>query len=355
LSKDPYAHTKNTHALFKKGRSLPVDACAEFADRNALPPTGFAGKVDGWVGQKNLCSDLENCQTLLILVQLAFFMSCFYLAKGAHKPCFLAEFVIIKILNLNITVMKNNFRIVIPSNVDEFFILLDTVLLKHNQDGANSELNIINMADVTTKLAVARNAHNLAVQLSKDAETATQTRNKALGIAPDQKTFLPGTVLYYITSVRDYLVGHLRAEEPKLGQWGFEVNMNKNGHYRIPIPYRKPLALISLAESIIAKHQTDGAESPLNSFDMAHFIQLFNTAATAQTDCQKLRSNREIAYKERNNAMGWGKKQSSNITGTLKFYIRAIRDVLLGKFRGIEQLLGEWGFEVITSPVKKKE
>jgi hypothetical protein len=26
-----------------------------------------------------------------------------------------------------------------------------------------------------------------------------------------------------------------------------------------------------------------------------------------------------------------------------------------GKFRGIEQLLGEWGFEVNTSPVKKKE
>lgn len=251
--------------------------------------------------------------------------------------------------------MKNNFRIVIPSQVDEFFILFDNVLLKHEQDGINSELNIINMADATAKLAVARNAHNLAEQLSRDAETATQKRNKALGIAPEQKSYLPGTVLYYITSIRDYLLGHLRAEEPKLGKWGFEVNMNKNGHYRIPIPYRKPLALISLAGTIIAKHQADGAASPLHSFDMANFIQLYNTALTAQANCQTLRSNREIAFKERNNAMGWGKKQSSSISGTLKFYIRAIRDVLLGKFRGIEQLLGGWGFEVNTSPVKKSE
>jgi len=245
--------------------------------------------------------------------------------------------------------MKKTFRIVIPTKVDEFFTLFDNVLTKHQNDGAGSVLQILNMADAESKFTIARNAHDEAEQMSKNVEKAIQKRNVALGLNYDQQSYLQGSILFFIISIRDILLGHLLGEEPKMGQWGYEVSMNKKGKYKTYIPYRKPLVLISLAQKIIDKHLNDGASSPLSTLNMVLFAQLLNTAKQEQKNAEDFKNNRDIAYKIRNNAMGWGKNQNSSMVGTLKFYIRAIRNTLLGKYRGFEQTLGDWGFEVNSS------
>jgi len=57
------------------------------------------------------------------------------------------------------------------------------------------------------------------VKFYRDAETATQNRDLALGTNDPVK----GTVLNYVRSVRDILSGIYKGNEQKLGDWGFDV------------------------------------------------------------------------------------------------------------------------------------
>ena len=52
----------------------------------------------------------------------------------------------------------------------------------------------------------------------------TEKRNKTLGIARDQASTTEGTLLFYLSSIRDVLLGKYKGKEQSLGEWGFEVN-----------------------------------------------------------------------------------------------------------------------------------
>jgi hypothetical protein len=76
------------------------------------------------------------------------------------------------------------------------------------------------IADFQPQVNAADTNNDLAGNLYKQAEKATETRDKAFG--PNATT--PGYVRFFVTSARDVLAGLNKGSEHKLGDWGFEVD-----------------------------------------------------------------------------------------------------------------------------------
>ncbi len=94
-------------------------------------------------------------------------------------------------------------RIIIPKNKGAAISLAQNILKKHQTDGPASPLTALNIADMTDKTTSADTQNQLSDKLYRDAETATQNCDLALGA--DYTT--PGTVNYYLAAVRDLLLG----------------------------------------------------------------------------------------------------------------------------------------------------
>lgn len=243
--------------------------------------------------------------------------------------------------------MGNKIRVDIPTDVDLLLDLGDNILKKHQNDGVASVLNIINMAEYESLLADAKQKHKDGGDFGRLKENAFEQRNFALGLLYFQNTFTENTVLYFVLAVRDLLKGAFRDELRQIGKWGFEVVENARGSYRIVIPYRNAEKLMRLAQNILKKHDTDAASSLLVSLDMAQMQVLLDKAVASQADAKRFPAKMTTANKVRNNLIGLGRKKDNFRKGTLLFYIYSVRDILLGKFRGREKILGDWGFNII--------
>ncbi len=113
-------------------------------------------------------------------------------------------------------------RINIPTNPDDLIALAKGIVTKHKADAAGSPLSALNMAELETLVTAADTQNQNAAKLYRDAETATQNRNNALGTDNPVK----GTVMNYVRSVRDILGGIYKGNEQKLGDWSFDVNQS---------------------------------------------------------------------------------------------------------------------------------
>jgi hypothetical protein len=118
---------------------------------------------------------------------------------------------------------------------------------------------------------------------------------------------------------------------------------------RINIP-KNPEQFLALCKALTEKHASDGASSPLNGLDMADLA-----AKTAEADTQNKLSARlyreaEKATQDRDLLIG----TDNAVKGTLMMYARSVRDVLGGLYKGNEQKLGEWGFEVANKVASGK-
>ena len=88
------------------------------------------------------------------------------------------------------------------------------------------------MADFSAKTTTADTQNQVSAKLYRDAETATQNRDIALGA--DRST--QGTVNYYVAAARDMLLGIYKGNEQKLGDWGFTVEQSSQGSGSKPAP-----------------------------------------------------------------------------------------------------------------------
>ena len=111
-------------------------------------------------------------------------------------------------------------RIPIPENPDSFIALAKAIFAKHTALGAASPLNgIEGIAGFEALVTAADTNNQQADQLYKQAETAIEARDKAIG--PNVTT--PGCLQFFVTSSRDVLAGQNKGAEHKLGDWGFAV------------------------------------------------------------------------------------------------------------------------------------
>lgn len=109
-------------------------------------------------------------------------------------------------------------RVNVPKNPDQLIQLAQSILTKHAADGAASALAGLDMADLNAKTATADTQNKATAKLYRDAETATQNRDLALGT----DGVIKGTVGYYVRSARDVLLGIHKGNEQKLGDWALK-------------------------------------------------------------------------------------------------------------------------------------
>lgn len=138
-------------------------------------------------------------------------------------------FAILETLTKNCKEMaKKTARVVIPRNPEELIELGEGIVLKHNEDPANSPIAGLDMAEFEQLVLVSKKKNAEAKKLRKDAETATEDRDTLLGHRKDQNSNTLGTVLNYVSRSRDILLGNFRGKEQHLGDYGFVVNKSSS-------------------------------------------------------------------------------------------------------------------------------
>lgn len=115
---------------------------------------------------------------------------------------------------------------------------------------------------------------------------------------------------------------------------------------RITVP-PSPDKLIELAEAILLKHTDAGVNSPLKSLKISDFQARTAEAKTNNKLSKELYRKAERATEDRDVALGHDGTLQAN---TVRFFVTSARDLLSGIYKGNEQALGDWGFEVDTSP-----
>jgi hypothetical protein len=113
---------------------------------------------------------------------------------------------------------------------------------------------------------------------------------------------------------------------------------------------RSPDQLEKLAKTVLAKHTTDGANSPLNVVNMSGMQTCYDKASDQNEKAQQLYREATKATEVRDLALGIHDGQNRSTPDTLTTYLAQVRDVLLGIYRGNERALGDWGFEVVANP-----
>ena len=122
-------------------------------------------------------------------------------------------------------------RVNIPSNVEKLILLSQAILAKHVALGAASPLSGLKITDWTANTATADTQNKRAVQLRRDAETATQNRDNAISDNTD-----PLGVEFNVKSARDILMALYKGSEQKLGDWGFDVDTSARPSGPPPTP-----------------------------------------------------------------------------------------------------------------------
>jgi len=128
--------------------------------------------------------------------------------------------------------------------------------------------------------------------------------------------------------------------------------MAKN-NIRIKVP-RNIEKLEKLMDDILVKHVADGAASPLNNVIGANILTDFAVIKADIARLIQMRKDAETLTEKVQLAMGLRRGQKLNERNSIRFIVTSVRDILMGNYLGQEQSLGDWGFEVNSSPRKPK-
>lgn len=239
---------------------------------------------------------------------------------------------------------KTIFRVFIPINPQEMIELGEAIDAKHTADALNSPLIFMDMDGFKDQVIAAKAQDVIASEKSNLKDIAFENRDVALGINAN----VSGTVDYYVKAARDILVGFYKNHEDALTTWGFDVTKSK-GIFKINIP-TSPDKVIKLAVAILAKDTLLGVNSPIKGLNIVDFTAKTNTASSENILANEYKGAKEIATTERDTILGILPTQSLSTPNTVRFYIVAIRDVLLGLYKNTEQNLEAWGYSVSLGP-----
>lgn len=251
---------------------------------------------------------------------------------------------------------KRNVRVELFLNEpDPTIKLCDGILEKHTSLGAGSPLTgFFDMLDFAAKITSAKGLRKLA---KKDESTSQSKFNECrvkCGIAEGQNKQTTGTLYYMVLSIRDFLLLKFRATPESLSLWGFNVvvtQTNGKRNVRVDIPDSTPELLLELCDAIEEKHTADAGTSVLNDSEVAMpaFITLVGEANSLLAESASLRSTKQSQYDQALAIIGYSEGQTSETPGTLYNYNTGIRDRLLNKHPGVEEILSEYGFNVVIS------
>ncbi|MEA3186947.1 MAG: hypothetical protein QOD99_777 [Chthoniobacter sp.] len=96
---------------------------------------------------------------------------------------------------------------------------------------------------------------------------------------------------------------------------------------------------LTLAEKMFAKHQADGASSPISGLGWAQVGPTIDPTQTLRSEAADFKKKSE----QKN-------EQAGNALPPIDDIIRRARDILLGLYRDNPRKLEDWGFSVDDSP-----
>ena len=121
-------------------------------------------------------------------------------------------------------------------------------------------------------------------------------------------------------------------------------------YVRVDITKDRPDDSVELCEKIVVKHTDEGAASTLPGvLDMTQFGLRALNVKTLRADADK---NRNLAQSKYNTLLftcGIAKGQRKQTKNTLYWFVLNTRDILLVKYRGVEEELQNWGFSVVIT------
>lgn len=245
---------------------------------------------------------------------------------------------------------RRNFSVVVPDNPEKLLTLAELILQKYYQDNINGLLPSAWMDQLQQLVTIASTENDRSKELERRREKLIEERDLILGSNDKKSTYLNSTMKYFLVAARDVLLAHFRGNERALGDWGYEVNSPKNA-VQVIIP-RNAEKIITLAKLIMQKHYNDGGNSVLQSLNLDIVNTRLYEAEQKLQEAQAANREKEKATQLRNIALGLDKGQNTKTGNTIKYIVRAVRDLLLGVYRGSEQMLGDWGFEVNFNSVE---
>jgi len=110
--------------------------------------------------------------------------------------------------------------------------------------------------------------------------------------------------------------------------------------------------MIAVATKISNKNTELGEQSPLKSINMASFATIFDISSTKNTQMEDFQLRYEQTKAEADFALGIAKGQTMATPDTLLFYLGLIRDQLMVTYKGREELIEDWGFDVTVTESK---
>ena len=124
---------------------------------------------------------------------------------------------------------------------------------------------------------------------------------------------------------------------------------------RVPLYKAYPEKFIELMKRVVEKHEELGPSSPLNDpsfIDMAAFKIKLEQADALRTESEALRAEAEEKMALARKLLGTSVGQTINTEGTLFHLIDIIKRLLLTKYRGEEESLSPFGFNVVIGKAK---
>ena len=122
---------------------------------------------------------------------------------------------------------------------------------------------------------------------------------------------------------------------------------------RVKIPAKKPDAFLTLLEAMIKQHELLGDESPLKYLpEMEGAKSKAANAKGLRTDSLETRKKSESLMQQSMTELGMAPGQSAETPGTLYDLALRARNHLLNTYKGSEEKLSEWGFDVVVGQAK---
>lgn len=118
---------------------------------------------------------------------------------------------------------------------------------------------------------------------------------------------------------------------------------------KVKIPISKPDVFLAQGEVLDKKNIELGEGSPLKPFNMVEYHDKLLEAIDYRAQAKALRAQSESLMQRANTIIGVADGQTSEIEGTLYYFMTMFRDQLLITYRGNEEELEVWGFDVVVS------
>ncbi len=123
-----------------------------------------------------------------------------------------------------------------------------------------------------------------------------------------------------------------------------------SNYVRVEMPKDKAKESIELCEKVVVKHTVEGASSLLiGLLDTAVFGIRAANIRTLRTDADVSRGLAQSKYHQLLNICGIAKGQGKKTKNTVYWFVLNVRDILLVKYRGVEEELENFGFTVVIT------